>query len=183
MAARSGDDRQVCHRLLQRLALARRAIIGMSFPMIPWPMTPPCSCCSMLIWVCSQRSNSIEISSRLSRAVAQRHGGSAAAAAERRQRRQRWGSGGAHQPSAHRGYHRHCAAAVNAAAATLPPLCAAAVNAAAATLTPLRCRHCAALPPLRIASCRGAGCGRIASCRGVHRGGGGRERASANLRR
>jgi len=36
---RSGDDRQVCHRLLQCLALARRAIIGMSFPPIPWPMT------------------------------------------------------------------------------------------------------------------------------------------------
>jgi hypothetical protein len=36
---RSGDDRQVCHRLLQRLALARRAIIGMYFPPIPWPMT------------------------------------------------------------------------------------------------------------------------------------------------
>ena len=39
----------------------------------------------MLIWVCSQRSNSIEISSRPSRAVAQRHGGSGAATAERRQ--------------------------------------------------------------------------------------------------
>ena len=39
MAVRSGDDRQVCHRLLQRLALARRAITGMSFPPIPWPMT------------------------------------------------------------------------------------------------------------------------------------------------
>jgi len=38
-AARSGDDRQARHRLLQRLALARRAIIGMSFPPIPWPMT------------------------------------------------------------------------------------------------------------------------------------------------
>jgi len=36
---RSGDDRQVCHRLLQRLALARRAIIGIYFPPIPWPMT------------------------------------------------------------------------------------------------------------------------------------------------
>ena len=36
---RSGDDRQVCHRLLQRLALARRAIIGICFPPIPWPMT------------------------------------------------------------------------------------------------------------------------------------------------
>jgi len=39
MAVRSGDDRQVCHRLLQRLALARRAIIGIDFPPIPWPMT------------------------------------------------------------------------------------------------------------------------------------------------
>ena len=39
MAVRSGDDRQVCHRLLQRLALARRAIIGIYFPPIPWPMT------------------------------------------------------------------------------------------------------------------------------------------------
>ena len=38
MAVRSGDDRQVCHRLLQRLALARRAIIGIYFPPIPWPM-------------------------------------------------------------------------------------------------------------------------------------------------
>ena len=38
-AARSGDDRQARHRLLQRLALARRAIIGISFPTIPWPMT------------------------------------------------------------------------------------------------------------------------------------------------
>ena len=36
---RSGDDRQVCHCLLQHLALARRAIIGISFPPIPWPMT------------------------------------------------------------------------------------------------------------------------------------------------
>ena len=39
MAVRSGDDRQVCHRLLQCLALARRAIIGIYFPPIPWPMT------------------------------------------------------------------------------------------------------------------------------------------------
>ncbi len=39
LAVRSGDDRQVCHRLLQRLALARRAIIGIYFPPIPWPMT------------------------------------------------------------------------------------------------------------------------------------------------
>ena len=39
MAVRSGDVRRVCHRLLQRLALARRAIIGISFPTIPWPMT------------------------------------------------------------------------------------------------------------------------------------------------
>jgi len=38
MAVRSGDDRQVC-RWLQRLALARRAIIGIYFPPIPWPMT------------------------------------------------------------------------------------------------------------------------------------------------
>jgi len=36
---RSGDDRQVCLRLLQRLASARRAIIGIYFPPIPWPMT------------------------------------------------------------------------------------------------------------------------------------------------
>jgi len=36
---RLGDDRQVCHCLLQRLALARRAIIGIYFPPIPWPMT------------------------------------------------------------------------------------------------------------------------------------------------
>ncbi len=36
---RSGDDRQVCHRLLQRLALARRTIIRIYFPPIPWPMT------------------------------------------------------------------------------------------------------------------------------------------------
>ena len=35
----SGDDRQVCHRLLQRLALARRAMIGKYFPPILWPMT------------------------------------------------------------------------------------------------------------------------------------------------
>ena len=39
MAIRSGDVRRVCHRLLQRLALARRAIIEISFPTIPWPMT------------------------------------------------------------------------------------------------------------------------------------------------
>jgi hypothetical protein len=39
VAVRSGDDRQVCHRLLQRLALARHAIIRISFPTIPWPMT------------------------------------------------------------------------------------------------------------------------------------------------
>jgi len=39
---RSGDDRQVCHRLLQHLALARCAIIGIYFPPIPWPMTDPC---------------------------------------------------------------------------------------------------------------------------------------------
>jgi hypothetical protein len=39
MAVRLGDDRQVCHRLLQRLALARRAIVGICFPPIPWPMT------------------------------------------------------------------------------------------------------------------------------------------------
>ena len=39
VAVRSGDDRQVRHRLLQRLALARRAIIRISFPTIPWPMT------------------------------------------------------------------------------------------------------------------------------------------------
>jgi len=39
VAVRSGDDRQVRHRLLQRLALARRAIIGICFPPIPWPMT------------------------------------------------------------------------------------------------------------------------------------------------
>ena len=36
---RSGDDRQVCHRLPQRLTLVRRAIIGMYFPPISWPMT------------------------------------------------------------------------------------------------------------------------------------------------
>ena len=36
---KSGDDRQVCHRLLQRLALVRRGIIGIYFPPIPWPMT------------------------------------------------------------------------------------------------------------------------------------------------
>jgi len=36
---RSGDDRHVGHRLLQRLALARRAIIRIYFPPIPWPMT------------------------------------------------------------------------------------------------------------------------------------------------
>ena len=39
MVVRSGDDRCVCHRLLQRLALARRAIIGIYFPPRPWPMT------------------------------------------------------------------------------------------------------------------------------------------------
>ncbi len=40
MAIRSGDDRQVCHRLLQHLALARRAILaGITIPPIPWPMT------------------------------------------------------------------------------------------------------------------------------------------------
>ncbi len=39
MAVRSGDDRQVCLRLLQRLASARRAIIEIYFPPIPWPMT------------------------------------------------------------------------------------------------------------------------------------------------
>jgi len=38
MAVRSGDDRQVCLRLLQRHASARRAIIGIYFPPIPWPM-------------------------------------------------------------------------------------------------------------------------------------------------
>ena len=38
-AARSGDDRQARHRLLQHLALARRAIIGIFFPPITWPMT------------------------------------------------------------------------------------------------------------------------------------------------
>ncbi len=38
-AVRSGDDRQARHCLLQRLALARRAIVGISFPTIPWPMT------------------------------------------------------------------------------------------------------------------------------------------------
>ncbi len=38
-AVRSGDDRQARHCLLQRLALARRALIGISFPPIPWPMT------------------------------------------------------------------------------------------------------------------------------------------------
>jgi len=32
VAVRSGDVRRVCHRLLQRLASARRAIIGISFP-------------------------------------------------------------------------------------------------------------------------------------------------------
>jgi len=36
---RLGDDRQVCHRLLQRLALVRRAIIGIYFPPIQCPMT------------------------------------------------------------------------------------------------------------------------------------------------
>jgi hypothetical protein len=39
VAVRSGDDRQVRHHLLQRLALTRCAIIGISFPTIPWPMT------------------------------------------------------------------------------------------------------------------------------------------------
>ena len=40
MAVRSGDDRQVRHRLLQRLALARRAILArITIPPIPWPMT------------------------------------------------------------------------------------------------------------------------------------------------
>jgi hypothetical protein len=39
LAVRLGDDRQVRHRLLQHLALARRTKIGISFPMIPWPMT------------------------------------------------------------------------------------------------------------------------------------------------
>ena len=39
MAVRLGDDRQVCLRLLQPLASARRAIIGVYFPPIPWPMT------------------------------------------------------------------------------------------------------------------------------------------------
>ncbi len=34
-----GDDRQARHRLLQRLALARCAIIGISFPPTPWPVT------------------------------------------------------------------------------------------------------------------------------------------------
>ena len=38
-AARLGDDRQARHRLLQRLALVRCAIIGISFLPIPWPMT------------------------------------------------------------------------------------------------------------------------------------------------
>ena len=36
---RSGDDRQVCHHLLQRLTLVRRAIIKTYFPPISWPMT------------------------------------------------------------------------------------------------------------------------------------------------
>ena len=40
VAVRSGDDRQVRHRLLQRLALARHAILaGITIPPIPWPMT------------------------------------------------------------------------------------------------------------------------------------------------
>ena len=39
MAVRSGDDRQVRHRLRQRLALARCAILaGITIPPIPWPM-------------------------------------------------------------------------------------------------------------------------------------------------
>ncbi len=38
-AVRSGDDRQARHRLLQHLSLARRTIIGISFPPVPWPMT------------------------------------------------------------------------------------------------------------------------------------------------
>ena len=38
-AARLGDDKQACHCLLQRLALARCAIIGISFPPIPWTVT------------------------------------------------------------------------------------------------------------------------------------------------
>jgi len=37
-AARSGDDRQARHHLLQHPALARRAIFGISSPLIPWPM-------------------------------------------------------------------------------------------------------------------------------------------------
>ena len=44
MAVRSGDDRQVCLRLLQRLASARRAIIGIYFLPIPWPMTTSGGC-------------------------------------------------------------------------------------------------------------------------------------------
>jgi len=49
MAVRSGDDRQVCHRLLQRLALARRAIIRIYFPPIPWPMTVTCGLCVLQV--------------------------------------------------------------------------------------------------------------------------------------
>ena len=39
LAATSDDDRQARHRLLQRLALVRHAIIRLAFPPIPWPMT------------------------------------------------------------------------------------------------------------------------------------------------
>ena len=67
-------------------------------------------------------------------------------AAQRRQQ----SVGGAHQPSAHRGYHRRCAAAVNAAAATLPPMRAATVNACAtAAVLPLPALQLPALPPRR----------------------------------
>ena len=51
-AARSGDDRQARYCSLQLLALARRAIIWISFPPIPWPMTlsrTPHRTCAVLL--------------------------------------------------------------------------------------------------------------------------------------
>ncbi len=52
MAVRSGDDGHVCLRLLQRLASARRAIIGIYFPPIPWPMTSMCAAETVTCFTC-----------------------------------------------------------------------------------------------------------------------------------
>ncbi len=77
MAVRSGDDRQVCLRLLQRLASARRAIIGIYFPPIPWPMTiTSCECSARSARAKPKlraRSTSRERTARAARGEAQAH--------------------------------------------------------------------------------------------------------------